>query len=385
MRMDWILECDACGITQDPAGLPTVCPCGQPWLVRYPDRTRTIVDRAAARRGQGMWRYRTFLPIADGEEPVTLGEGDTPLLPANATGRALGFRNLWIKDEGANPTGSFKARGISAAVTRAVLAGCRSFVIPTAGNAGVAASAYAARAGARVRVYAPESTPPTILSQIVSFGGDLVLLSGHIGDCGKAAREYASACKALDLSTLREPYRIEGKKTLGIELALQYDWTMPDAIVYPTGGGTGLIGMWKAFGELLEAGWVTGNTPRMYSVQARGCAPIVEAWERGAESAEQWPDPRTSASGLRVPRALGDRLILKAIRESGGAAVAVSEEALSQAAAETTRREGIDMSPEGGAALAGASVLLERGDIDESDRVVVFNTGAGWLYRNPGT
>ncbi|MGH7657698.1 MAG: pyridoxal-phosphate dependent enzyme, partial [Gemmatimonadales bacterium] len=224
-----------------------------------------------------------------------------------------------------------------------------------------------------------------ILSQIGSFGGDLVLMSGHIGDCGKTAREYASACNALDLSTLREPYRIEGKKTLGIELALQSDWTMPDAIVYPTGGGTGLIGMWKAFGELLEAGWVTGSPPRMYSVQARGCAPIVEAWERGADSAEPWPDPRTSASGLRVPRALGDRLILKAIRESGGAAVAVSEEALSQAAGETTRREGIDMSPEGGAALAGALVLLERGDINESDRVVVFNTGAGWLYRNPGT
>lgn len=383
--MDWILECHSCGNTRDPSGLPSTCDCGQPWLVRYRHRTRTIADRAAARRGQGMWRFRSFLPISENEEPVTLGEGDTPLLRSDRTGGALGFQDLWIKDEGANPTGSFKSRGISAAVTRAVLAGCTSFVIPTAGNAGVAASAYAARAGVQIRVYAPDSTPPTILSQITAFGGDLVLLKGHIGDCGRAARDYSESSGALDLSTLREPYRIEGKKTLGLELALQCDWTLPDAIIYPTGGGTGLIGMWKAFGELLESGWVEGTLPRMYSVQAEGCAPIVKAWRSGAESAEPWPEPRTSASGLRVPGALGDRLILKAIRESGGGAVPVSEEALAGAAAEATRREGIDMSPEGGAALAGASALRESGLIDGSERVVVFNTGAGWLYRSSGT
>ena len=382
---DWQLECDACGNSADPDGQPTVCGrCGQPWLVRYPHRRYTLTDRAELRRRHGMWRFRAFLPIGADETPVTLGEGDTPLERVPRTAARLGFSDLWVKDEGTNPTGSFKARGLSAAVTRAAAAGASQFVLPTAGNAGVAASAYAARAGCRVRVYAPRTTPPTILSQIAAYRGELVLLDGHIGDCGKAARAFAEETGAIDLSTLREPYRIEGKKTLGLELALQQSWKLPHAIIYPTGGGTGLIGMWKAFNELAGIGWVTGPLPRMYTVQSTGCAPIVRAFERGADHAEPWMDPWTLASGLRVPAPLGDRLMLRALRESGGGAIAVEDEALSQEAEMATGEEGIDFSPEGGAALVAANRLRESGQIGEDERVVVFNTGAGWLYRSPG-
>ncbi|MEP6574183.1 MAG: threonine synthase [Gemmatimonadota bacterium] len=382
-RMDWILECSACGTTRDPGGLPTVCECGRPWLVRYPSRHPTLTDRVEVRRRHGMWRFRPFLPLVEGEEPVTLGEGDTPLLPIPRTGASLGFSDLWLKDEAVNPTGSFKARGMSAAITRAVGAGAHTFVVPTAGNAGVAASAYAARAGARARIYAPQTTPTPILGQILAFGGELILLDGHIGDCGKAARAFAAETGATDLSTLREPYRIEGKKTLGLEIALQMGWKLPHAIIYPTGGGTGLIGMWKVFGELRAAGWIGDEMPRMYSVQSDGCAPIVRAFEAGADHAEPWPDPWTIASGLRVPGALGDRLILSAIRESAGAAVAVTDADLSEAATQCAAMEGIDVSPEGGAAIAAASKLLRSGRVSADERIVVFNTGAGWLYRSP--
>lgn len=384
--MDWHLECSACGNRRGPEGLPTVCDrCGQPWLVRYPDRPLpSLTARAEVRRGQGMWRYRPFLPLEPAEQPVTLGEGDTPLLACPRLGERIGIADLWVKDEAANPTGSFKARGLSAAVTRAVAAGASRFVIPTAGNAGVAASAYAARAGASVRVYAPKTTPRAILAQIVTFGGDLVLLDGHIGDCGKAARAWAAETGAMDLSTLREPYRIEGKKTLGLELAMQSGWTLPQAIIYPTGGGTGLIGMWKAFAELREAGWVTDPPPRMFTVQATGCAPIVKAFDAGADRAEPWPDPWTSASGLRVPGPLGDRLILTALRESHGGAVAVPDAELEADARLASAVEGIDFSPEGGAAVAAVRALKARGHLRETDRVIVFNTGAGWLYREPG-
>jgi threonine synthase len=331
-----------------------------------------------------MWRFRPFLPLAPGEAPITLGEGDTPLLACPRLGEQVGIADLWVKDEAANPTGSFKARGLSAAVTRAVAAGASKFVIPTAGNAGVAAAAYAARAGASVRVYAPRTTPRPILAQIVTFGADLVLLDGHIGDCGKAARAWAAETGAMDLSTLREPYRIEGKKTLGLEISVQLGWTLPQAIIYPTGGGTGLIGMWKAFAELREAGWVTDPPPRMYTVQSSGCAPIVKAFEAGADRAEPWPDPWTSASGLRVPGPLGDRLILKALKESGGGAIAIPDSTLEEDARLGSRLEGIDFSPEGGAAISAVRVLRERGQLRDTDRVIVFNTGAGWLYREPG-
>jgi threonine synthase len=331
-----------------------------------------------------MWRFRPFLPLLPGEEPITLGEGDTPLLRALRTGARLGLSDLWLKDEGCNPTGSFKARGLSAAIPRAVAAGAERFVLPTAGNAGVAAAAYGARAGVSVRVYAPESTPRTILSQILIHGADLVLLQGHIGDCGQAARAYAADTGAVDLSTLREPYRIEGKKTLGLELALQFGWTLPAAILYPTGGGTGLIGMWKAFHELRDAGWVQGDLPRMYTVQSSGCAPVVRAFESGAEQCEPWPDPWTVASGLRVPGPLGGRLMLRILRETGGGAVAVDDPELEREARAGTLEEGVDLAPEGGAALAAAALLRARGDLGPDERVVAFNTGAGWLYREPG-
>lgn len=328
-----------------------------------------------------MWRFRAWLPLADGEQPVSLGEGDTPLVSAPRAGARLGIGNLWIKDEAANPTGSFKARGLSAAVTRAVAAGATRFVIPTAGNAGVAASAYTAHAGVSARVYAPATTPATILAQIRAFGGDLVTLDGHIGDCGRAARAWSAETGAVDLSTLREPYRIEGKKTLGLELAESFGWTLPDAIFYPTGGGTGLIGMWKAFAELEAAGWIGGGRPRMYAVQSTGCAPIVAAFDEGRDRALPWPDPTTVASGLRVPGPLGDRLILSAVRESGGAAIAVEDAELVSAARELSALEGIDFSPEGGSALVAARLARRRGWVSPEDRVVVFNTGAGWLYR----
>jgi len=380
-HVDWYLECSECGTLREAEGVPTVCQCGRPWLVRYRGRRHTMTERAEVRRRQGMWRYRSFLPLRAGEEPVSLGEGDTPLLQVGRLGAELGFRDLWVKDEAANPTGSFKVRGLSAAITRAVAAGVSRFTLPTAGNAGVAASACAARAGVVVRVFAPESTPATILGLIREYGGDLVLIDGHIGDCGRASKAYATEMGAVDLSTLREPYRIEGKKTLGLELAMQLGWTMPSAIIYPTGGGTGLIGMWKAFEELRDAGWVDGEFPRMYSVQSAGCAPIVTAFETGADHADVWPNPATVASGLRVPAPIGDRLMLRILRESGGTAVAVDDATLTGAARFGTRLEGIDFSPEGGAVVAGASVLLGTGHLSPDDRVVLFNTGGGWLYR----
>ena len=355
--------------------------CGSPYLVRYAAAPNPEVKNQLRRQRWTMWRYDVWLPLAPGEHPITLGEGGTPLLSIERLGERHGFKRLLVKEEGKNPTGSFKARGIAAAVTRACHAGAKEFVIPTAGNAGVALSAYAKRAGVTARVYAPRTTPAPILAQIRAFGADLMLLDGHIGDCGIAARLHAANTGAVDVSTLKEPYRIEGKKTLGLEVAEQLGWTLPDAIVYPTGGGTGLIGMWKAFQELRDAGWIRSSLPRMYSVQASGCAPVVKSFEEGAERCAPWPDPVTVAAGLRVPGPLGDRLMLRALKESGGGAVAVSDEALQTAATELQTVEGIDAAPEGGAALAGAIALRQRGDLKADERVVIFNTGAGWLYR----
>jgi threonine synthase len=390
--IDWILECSGCSRAGDPEGLPTVCPdCGQPWLVRYPERRHPLDARepgeappgSSPKRPtpHGMWRHQRFLPVAPNEAPITLGEGNTPLLDLPWTARDLGLGQVWLKDESLNPTGSFKARGLAMAVTRAVAAGAERFVIPTAGNAGVALAAYAARAACQATVFAPTSTPRTILAQIEGFGGDLRLIEGHIGDCGRAARELSAQTGAFDVSTLREPYRIEGKKTLGLEIAEQLGWTLPDAIVYPAGGGTGLIGMWLAFQQLLAAGWVTGKAPRLFAVQSAGCAPVVRAVEAAAEQCEPWTEPWTIASGLRVPNPLGGRLMLRAIRETGGGAVAVSDEELAEQALIGSRREGVDLSPEGGATLAGAARLRARGSLAPDDRVVLFNTGAGWLYR----
>jgi threonine synthase len=383
MTLAWTLTCSACDRTDDPAGLPEVCPlCGAPWLVRYAHPPAPDAKARLATRPWTMWRYREWMPLAADEEPVTLGEGGTPLLPAPRLAAALGLEALWIKDESVNPTGSFKARGLSAAVTRAKGGGARAFTIPTAGNAGVALSAYAQRAGIPVAVFAPTTTPPRILEQMRLFGANVQLLDGHIGDCGKVARQYAAERGAFDVSTLREPYRIEGKKTLGLEVAEQLGWTLPDVCIYPTGGGTGLIGMWIAFAALLEAGWVAGRAPRLFSVQSTGCAPVVRAFESGSARTEPWPDPWTVASGLRVPGPLGGPIVLRAIRETSGGAVAVSDEALSDAAQRMAGAEGIDAAPEGGATLAALELLLERGAVRRDERVVLFNTGAGWLYRS---
>jgi threonine synthase len=378
MGFDWHLTCSGCGVTAAADGLPTVCACGAPWLVSY-ERRVTDTMRASL-VGAGMWRYRAFLPLAPGEEPVTLGEGGTPLLRSRRLAEHLRLSRLWIKDEAPNPTGSFKARGLAAAVTRAVAAGARRFTLPTAGNAGVAAAAYGARAGAEVRVFAPRTTPAPLLSQMAAYGATVITVDGHIGDCGITSRAWGAESGAFDLSTLREPYRIEGKKSLGLEIAEQLEWRMPDVIVYPTGGGTGLIGMWKAFRELLAAGWVSGRVPRLVSVQAAGCQPVVAAFEQGADRTEPWPEPWTVASGLRVPGPLGGPLMLKALRETGGAAVAVSDEALTAGGQLLAALEGVDACPEGGAAVAAVPRLLERGIIAADDAVVLFNTGAGVLY-----
>ena len=330
-----------------------------------------------------MWRYAAWMPLAPDESPITLGEGATPLMPAEALAKALGVRAVWIKEEGLNPTGSFKARGMSPAVTRAKALGVPGLVVPTAGNAGAALAAYGAAAGVPVRVYAPTETPAPILNTIRAFGAELLTVSGHIGDAGKAAREFAAAQGWFDASTLREPYRIEGKKTMGLEVVEQLGWRFPDAMIYPTGGGTGLIGMWKAFHELKVAGWIdeSARPPRMITAQAAGCAPIVRAFHSGAERATPWPNPQTHAAGLRVPGPLGDRLILTALRDSGGDAEAAEEDEIREATLELTRCTGIDASPEGGCALAVCRRLLMAGRLARDAEVVLFNTGAGASYR----
>jgi threonine synthase len=332
-----------------------------------------------------MWRYAPLLPLMAGEQPVTLGEGGTPLLEAPKAARIAGVRRVWIKEEGLNPTGSFKARGMSAAVTRARESGCNGLVVPTAGNAGAALAAYGAAAGLTVRVYAPRDTPANILNTIRSFGAELCLVEGHIGDAGKAARTFAAESGYFDVSTLREPYRIEGKKTMGLELAEQFDWAwLPTHIVYPTGGGTGLIGMWKVFRELRALGWIDANValPRMIVAQAANCAPIVRAHAAGADRATPWENPTTHAAGLRVPGPLGDRLILRALRESGGDAGAVDEGEIRSATEWLARETGIDAAPEGGCALGVLQLLTREGRIPGDAEVVVFNTGSGSSYRS---
>jgi len=330
-----------------------------------------------------MWRYAKVMPLVDSEQPVSLGEGLTPMYDAPRLAKEIGVRRLWIKDEGLNPTGSFKARGMSAAVTRARALGVPGLVVPTAGNAGAALAAYAAAAHLPVRVYAPSTTPRPILETICTFGAELHTVEGHIGDAGKQARAFAAESGYFDVSTLREPYRIEGKKTMGIEIAEQLGWRLPTHIVYPTGGGTGLIGMWKVFAEMRAWRWLDaeGVLPKMIVAQAEGCAPIVRAFAAGEEKATPWENPQTHASGLRVPGPLGDRLILRALRESGGDALAVSEQAIAAGTRRIGRGTGIDAAPEGGCALAVTEQLVTSGRIARDAEVVVFNTGSGASYR----
>jgi threonine synthase len=378
----WTLTCSACEHTEQGDALANVCPeCGRPYLVRY-STLPTSLDSLCPR--WDMWRYSPLLPLLPDETPVSLGEGATPLLELPTLAHEIGVRRLWVKDEGLNPTGSFKARGMSAAVTRARAAGVPGLVVPTAGNAGAALSANGAAAGLPVRVFAPATTPAAILRTIQALGAVLVTVPGHIGDAGKAARAFAAESGFFDVSTLREPYRIEGKKTMGLELAEQLGWRLPDVIVYPTGGGTGLIGMWKGFAELRSIGWLDSSAalPRMVSAQAEGCAPIVRAFQQGAASAEPWANPETHASGLRVPSALGDRLILRALYESHGEAGAASEDAIRASTAQLSHTTGIDAAPEGGCALAVCSQLLAAGRLSRDSEVVIFNTGSGAGYRS---
>ncbi|HEX6589724.1 MAG TPA: threonine synthase [Longimicrobiales bacterium] len=377
------LECSACGETFEAdarAGLSSCC--AKPLYPRY--------DLAALRgsftpgslvgRRADLWRYEEVLPVRDPANRVSLGEGWTPLLESARLARDAGVRRVLIKDEGLNPTGSFKARGLCLAISRAKELGIAEVAIPTAGNAGSAAAAYGAAAGMRVHVVAPRDTPRVILEEIRALGADLRLVDGLITDAAAQVAQGVGEHGWFDLSTLKEPYRVEGKKTMGYELFEQLGGRLPRAIVYPTGGGTGLVGMWKAFDEMEQLGWIGGERPRMISVQASGCAPIVKAWQAGASHAEPWPDAKTIASGLRVPRAVGDFLMLDAIVRSSGAAIAVDDEAMRTAQARMGAATGVFASPEGAATLAALPLLRERGLIDEDEEVVLFNTGSGLKY-----
>jgi threonine synthase len=326
-----------------------------------------------------MWRYHPVLP-APLEEAVTLGEGFTPLLHLKRLGRDLGLGNLWVKDEGQNPTGSFKARGMSAAVTMACKLGAEKLAAPSAGNAGGALATYAAAAGAEAHIFMPSDVPQSNYLECKATGAKVTLVDGLISDCGRIVSERKQQEGWFEVSTLKEPYRVEGKKTMGYEVAEQFEWALPDAILYPCGGGVGLIGMWKAFQELEELGWIGAKRPKMIAVQAEGCAPIVRAFDSGATTSEFWKDAHTVASGLRVPKALGDFLVLEAVRESGGAAVAISDESMMDASVKLASMEGIFAAPEGGACFAALPELVAKGVLDRDDQIVVFNTGSGLKY-----
>ena len=356
---------------------------GRPLWVRYDlDAIGRAVDPAGiAMRPPTLWRYRELLPLPDGADPVTLGEGMSPLLPAPKLGRALGLNDLWIKDESQLPTGSFKSRGLCMAITMASHFKIKRVAIPTAGNAGGAMAAYAARAGMQAFVFMPQDTPVINQMECVTAGAEVYLVDGLITDCATVVRNGTETMGWFDCSTLKEPYRIEGKKTMGLELAEQFDWHLPDVILYPTGGGTGLIGMWKAFNELRALGWLQGDSmPRMIAVQSDGCAPIPRAFDAGERFAEPWDNADTCASGLRVPTAVGDFMILDAVRESDGCAVAVSESRIVEAMYRAVAAEGIPVCPEAATCVLAIEKLLGDGRVKRDDRVVLFNTGAVTKY-----
>jgi len=377
------LECGRCGERLEPDRLWNLCPkCQKPLLARYDlEAARAALDRQVlAGREPTLWRYRELLPVRDLRFKLCLGEGFTPLFRARRLGEETGFEDLFIKDEGLNPTGSFKARGLAVAVSRAFELGVSAVSIPTAGNAGCAMSAYAALAGIEAHVFMPVDVPKPFLNECRVLGAEVTLIDGLITDCGRAAREGVEKFGRFDVSTLKEPYRIEGKKTMGYELAEQMGWTLPDVIIYPTGGGTGLVGMWKAFDEMEQLGWTGTGRPRMVTVQSDGCAPMVKAFHGGQEFAEPWPDARTIADGLRVPAAVGDFLILRALRESGGTAVAVPDRDILAGTYLMGKTQGIWPAPEGGATLAAFLELRRRGWIADGESVVLFNTGSGAKY-----
>jgi threonine synthase len=377
------LECSRCQEDFPVDQIQQVCKSdGGPLLVRYDLRRvrDSITKDALGDRPATLWRYRELLPHEEPDNAVSLGEPNTPLLETPSLGKKVGIPKLRVKDEGLLPTGTFKARGAAVGVTRAAELGVRTLALPTAGNAGAAWAAYGARAGIRVVVVMPETTPTVIIRETSAYGADVYLVSGSIADAGAVVKKVCAARGWYDASTLREPYRIEGKKTMGFELAEQLGWRLPDVIVYPTGGGVGLIGMWKAFDELRGIGWLDQKRARFVAVQAEGCAPIVKAFVDGRNESEPWTEPRTFAAGIRVPKALGDFIVLKALRASGGTAVAVSEGEIAESMRAAGEAEGMLVCPEGGAAIAGTAKLRRAGWIAEGEEVVVFNTGSGLKY-----
>jgi threonine synthase len=380
------LECPRCDTNYDPHRLIGLCACGSPLLARYDLELagRTMVRTALSERPPSLWRYHEVLPVQDPANVITLGEGMTPLTPLPTLGGQLGIPRLFMKDEGVIPTGTFKARGAAVGVARARELGARAVAMPTNGNAGAAWAAYAARAGLRTVIAMPEDAPLVNRAECLAAGAELHLVQGHIGDAARLIADAISRSGDLfDVSTLKEPYRIEGKKTMGYEIAEQFNWKLPDVIVYPTGGGVGLIGIYKALLELQQLGWVSGRLPRLVSVQAEGCAPIVKAFEARAAASVAWADPCTVAFGINVPKALGDFLVLAALYATDGAAVAVEDEALLADQRACARVEGLFICPEGAAAISAVRQLRSQGWLDESDVTVLLNTGAGLKY--PGT
>ncbi len=377
------LECSRCGKIFDADRLWNLCPdCGKPLLARYDleEARKNFSRENLAGREPNLWRYRELLPVRDEANILSLGEGFTPLMKAERLAGEIGFSNLFIKDEGVNPTGSFKARGLGVAVARARELGVTDVSIPSAGNAAGAMSAYAALGSLGAFVFMPRDVPKPFVAECRALGAEVSLVDGLITDCGRIAAEGVKKFGRFDLSTLKEPYRLEGKKTMGYELAEQMEWTLPDVMIYPTGGGTGLIGMWKAFDEMEQLGWIGSRRPRMVTVQAQGCAPMVRAFENGAEFAETWEGAKTIADGLRVPAAVGDFLILRALRESGGTAVSVTDNEMLEGANLIGKTQGMFVSPESGATLAAFLKLRQEKWIKENESVVLFSTGSGYKY-----
>jgi threonine synthase len=376
------LECSLCQKTFAAGQVLNLCPCGGPLLVRYDlEKARKSWNRAWIPNGPStMWRYQPVLPVRKPESIISLGEGFTPLIRARRLGRRLGAENLWIKDEGLNPTGSFKARGLSCAVSMAVDLGIRKLAIPSAGNAASAMAAYAAAAGLEAHIFMPGDVPQSNFIECQAFGARVTLVDGLISDCARLMAERQAGEGWFDVSTLKEPYRIEGKKTMGYEVAEQFHWELPGAIFYPTGGGVGLIGMWKAFAEMEQMGWVSGKRPKMIAVQASGCQPVVRAFHEGASRSQFFENAATVASGLRVPKPLGDFLILEAVRASGGTAIALDDDEILSAGIELATQEGMFAAPEGAACVAALRRLLGTGFLTPQERIVIYNTGSGLKY-----
>lgn len=376
------LECSLCGKRHAAGQVQNLCACGGPLLVRYDlqKAKETWKRESLASAPDTMWRYAPVLPPTKQSSIVTLGEGMTPLIQTKRLGRHMGAHDLWVKDEGINPTGSFKARGLSCAISMCVELGIRKVAIPSAGNAASAMAAYAAAAGLESHIFMPQDVPQSNFLECKAFGANVTLVDGLISDCGKMVAARKDAEGWFDVSTLKEPYRIEGKKTMGYEVAEQLGWQLPDVLFYPAGGGVGMIGMWKAFDEMEELGWIGPKRPKMICVQSAGCQPVVRAFEQGEARSQFWENAQTVASGLRVPKPLGDFLILEAVRKSGGTAIAVTDEEMLDAGVELATCEGMFAAPEGGACVAALRKLLAQGFLKPEERIVIYNTGAGLKY-----